>query len=562
MPGIDGPVGGVVVGNAQRQVLVTAERIVTAADGRASPYASGPRPALLLLDERVVATGGLDALRERAPEAELVDLGAATVVPGFNDAHQHPTMTAANLRGVDLSTADSADGILGALRERARSADPGEWVLGTRYDHGRATGGTPLTRWDLDELGTSHPVLLINVGAHWGVLNSAGLRAAGLSDDSEDPVGGELVRDAAGRLTGVVHEQALFDLAYPSLARRPTVLPRQDTESGLRHLEQTFRALNAAGITSVGDAMVGPDELALLQEARVRGRLTARVNALLTYPHVDTFHAAGLRTGFGDHWLRVGGVKAFADGAVAGGTCLVEQPFEGTEDHGIQTLSQDELEELALRVHGAGSRLAIHANGDRAIRLVLTALERARERTPRPGLRHRIEHCSIIDDDIVARMKALDAIAVPFGSYVAFHGDKLLDYYGADRLERMFAHRGLLDAGVAVAGSSDFPCGPYEPLVALASCVTRRSTAGRTSGRVLGGSQRITPLEALALYTTGSAHASGEAEHKGRLLPGYLADFAVLSEDPLEADTHRLPGVEVLQTWVGGRPVWRQDDPS
>ncbi|WP_263399757.1 amidohydrolase [Saccharopolyspora pogona] len=306
-------------------------------------------------------------------------------------------------------------------------------------------------------------MLLINIGAHWGVLNSVGLAAAGLSDESAAPPGGELTRDAAGHVNGVVHEQALFELAYPSLSYGRPVLLVQDGETALAQLKSTLRELNAAGITSVGDSMVGPAELTLLQEAHQRGELTARVNALLTYRHVDTFRAAGLRTGFGDHWLRIGGVKAFADGAVAGGTRLVEEPFEGTDDHGIQTLRTDELNDLALRVHAAGSRLSIHANGDRAIKLVLDTLERARAAHPVIRTAHRLEHGSMVNTEILARMKALDAIALPFGSYVAFHGDKLLDYYGADRLERMFAHRSLLDAGVSVAGSSDLPCGPFEP---------------------------------------------------------------------------------------------------
>ncbi|WP_433869920.1 amidohydrolase [Saccharopolyspora sp. CA-218241] len=517
-------------------------------------------PALTIVGDRVVATGELADARERFPEAELVDFGAATIVPGFNDAHQHPTMTAANRRGADLSGARSRAELLSALRERADEVDAGCWVIGTRYDHGRSTGGVPLTRADLDEVSGTAPILVINIGAHWGVLNSAGLAAAGLSDSSEPPPGGELTRDAAGRLTGVVHEQALFDVAYPSLSRAEPVVPPLDIGTGREQLGAVMRTLNAVGITSVGDAMVGPSELALLQSARDRGELTVRVNALLTYPHVDSLHAIGLRTGYGDHWLRIGGIKAFADGAVAGGTCLVEEPFEGTQDHGIQTLTSAELDDLARAVHAAGSRLAIHANGDRAIKLVLDALEKAREAHPEHRTAHRIEHCSVIDDEILRRMRALDAIAVPFGSYVAFHGDKLLDYYGEQRLGRMFAHRSLLDAGIAVAGSSDYPCGPFEPLTALRSTVTRESTSGRTTGQVLGAAQRITAVEALGLYTTGSAQASGEADIKGRLSPGCLADFVVLDDDPLAVDAHRLADIDVRQTWVGGRLVWSKGD--
>ena len=541
-------------------VLVTAEHIITMSDGE--PVVSANQPALAFLGEWITAVGELDQLRERFPDAEVVDFGKATIVPGFNDAHQHPTMTAANERGVDLSRASSRTELLAELRRRAATTPPGEWVLGTRYDHGKSTGGEPLTRFDLDQVSVEHPILVINIGAHWGVLNSPGLERAGFSAETPPPEGGEFGRDAAGQLTGVVHEQALFDVAYPSLARRRPVLPPQDQETALRSLRRVARRLNAAGITSVGDAMTGPDELSVLQESRRRGELTVRVNALVTFRHFDVFRESGLRSGFGDHWLRLGGVKAFADGAVAGGTCLVEEPFEGTADHGIQTLSTAELTDLVSQVHSSGNRLAVHANGDRAIKLVLDAMERAAREHPDVRVEHRIEHCSLVDGGIVARMRELGVIAVPFGSYVAFHGDKLVDYYGLNRLERMFAHRSLLDAGIPVAGSSDFPCGPFEPLLALASCVTRQSVFGRTAGQVLGGSQRISVLEALGLYTTGSARASGETAVKGRLLPGQLADFVVLSENPVRVAPQQLSSIEVLATWVGGEEVWRKGDRS
>ncbi|HZX68571.1 MAG TPA: amidohydrolase family protein, partial [Candidatus Elarobacter sp.] len=169
-----------------------------------------------------------------------------------------------------------------------------------------------------------------------------------------------------------------------------------------------------------------------------------------------------------------------------------------------------------------------------------------------PNLHHRIEHCSIVNDEILRRMKGLGAIAAPFGSYVHYHGGKLLDWYGPKRIERMFAHRSFLDYGVAVAGSSDYPCGPYQPLLALQSCVTRTGFDGTPLGR----SQRITPNEALALYTTGAAYAAGEAATKGRLAPGYLADFAVLDGDPLTVDPATLGTLGVRATYVGGAQVW------
>jgi predicted amidohydrolase YtcJ len=262
----------------------------------------------------------------------------------------------------------------------------------------------------------------------------------------------------------------------------------------------------------------------------------------------------GLESGFGSSRLRINGVKAFVDGAIGGRTCLLEEPFEGSDDRGTQTISTQDLSDLVRTVHTAGSRLGVHANGDRAIALLLDQLEAAQVELPRPEAHHRIEHCSVITEQILARMRRLGAIAVPFGSYVHYHGGNLVKWYGTQRLERMFAHRAFLDAGVAVAGSSDYPCGPFEPLLAMQSCVTRTGW----DGVPIGVSQRISSRQALELYTVGSAYASGEHASKGRLAPGYLADFVALDQGPLTADPTRLATIQVQATYVGGVHVWPQ----
>jgi predicted amidohydrolase YtcJ len=220
----------------------------------------------------------------------------------------------------------------------------------------------------------------------------------------------------------------------------------------------------------------------------------------------------------------------------------------------MQTIDTDALEELVARCHRDGVVLGVHANGDRAIRLLLTAHEKARAADPGPTrhVRHRIEHCTLVDDDILRRTASLGLVAVPFGSYARFHGDKLPGYYGTERLDRMFAHRSLLDAGIAVAGSSDYPCGPLEPLSAIASCVERRAL----DGTPVGLRQRISVGEALELYTTGAAFATGEEHLKGRLRPGMLADFVELSGDLLETAPADIARLEVRSTWVGGRCVY------
>jgi predicted amidohydrolase YtcJ len=523
--------------------LVVADRIHT--------LAGPPVQGLVLLDDRVAAAGDPRELRDRFRPDRTIEVDGV-VVPGFNDAHAHPSMTAENLLHVNCSPeiATSEDVLVELLRGEAAAVGDGQWVIGSRYDHTKTTAGRVVDRAFLDRAVPDHPLLLTHVAAHWGVLNSAGLAAAELTRSSSDPPGGALGRDGSGELTGVVYEQALFDISYPSLARGRTVVPASTLQDRLRGLARAQQMFHAAGITSMVDALCGPDDVALLAEAARTGQLTLRVAMLVAFPSYDRLAALGLQSGFGDERLRLLGVKGFVDGACAGGNCLVDEPFEGTDDHGMQTMDDDDLHALVARVAGDGVVLAVHANGDRAIRKLLDAHEAARAQGA-PPRRHRIEHCSLIDGDIVDRIRRLGLVVVPFGCYARFHGDKLVGYYGRERLERMFAHRTLLDAGIPVAGSSDYPCGPYEPLAAITSCAERQAL----DGTAIGLSQRITVPEAFGLYTTGAAYASGEERSKGTLAPGMLADFVELGRDPFQAPPAEIVDIPVRSTWSGGRLV-------
>jgi predicted amidohydrolase YtcJ len=511
--------------------------------------------AFAVSGEHVVATGGFAALRAQFPDAEVVDFGRATIVPGFNDAHMHLAMAAEDVLHLDLSVGHvrSLAVLLDHVRAEAASIPAGGWIRGSRYDDAKMSERRVLTRADLDAAAPDHPVLVVHVAAHWGVVNSLALALAGIDETMPEPPGGRFGRDAAGRLNGLMFEQALFDFANPAVARGGrTYAPESSFDDRLRGLERAQQMFHAAGITSIGDAMMGPSELALFSEARSRGTLTMRVNALVTIDHYDALRRLGLRTGFGDVHLRIGGVKAFVDGAIGGRTCLLDHPFEGRpDDYGMQTTPTAELHEIVRRVHADGNRLCVHANGDRAIALLLDGFERAYNEQPLPT-RHRIEHCSLVNESILPRMHALGAIAAPFAGYAGYHGGSLIDWYGPERVNRMFAHRWFLDAGVLVAGSSDYPCGPYEPLYGMQSCITRTGEDGVTVGAV----QRITPAEALDLYTLNAAEAAGESGVKGRLAPAYLADFVVLEEDPLHADPARLTAIGIEATYVGGVAVW------
>jgi predicted amidohydrolase YtcJ len=529
--------------------IYRARRIVTMADGDAAD-------ALVVTGERVVATGKLFELRMRYLAADVVDLGDGVIVPGFNDAHAHLAVAAEDMLHLDLSidAVSSLAEITAKLREQLARTPPGGWLRGSRYDDAKMAEGRVLTRWDLDEISRDHPILVLHVAGHWGVVNSKALELGGIDESSEAPPGGKFGRDGSGRLNGILFEMAIFDFAYPQATHLPqTIAPASTPEDRLHGLSLAMRAFHAAGITSVTDAMIGPDDITLLEESQRREQLTMRVNMLLHFEHYGLLKARAIATGSGTDRLRLGGIKTFVDGAIGGRTCLMEQPFEGTtDDFGMQTLSDAELRDVVRMTHLDGNRVCVHANGDRAIGKLLDQLEAAHAERPQAGLHHRIEHCSIVNDDILRRMKALAVIAAPFGSYVHYHGGKLLDWYGPERIERMFAHRSFIDHGIAVAGSSDYPCGPYQPLLALQSCVTRTGY----DGTPLGLSQRITAEEALALYTVNAAYASGEDGEKGRLAPGYLADFVVLDDDPLTVEPSTLGALGVRATYVGGAKVW------
>jgi predicted amidohydrolase YtcJ len=536
--------------SSNRQRIFRARRIV-AQDRRLEPE------AFATFGEWIIESGGFAHMRERFPRAEVIELDGV-VVPGFNDAHAHLAMAAEDLLHLDFSinAVHSLAEIKARIRAEAAATPTTDWIRGSRYDDAKMSEGRLLSRADLDEVAPDHPVLVLHVAGHWGVANSRALTLGGIDENTEPPEGGAFGRDGAGKLNGVLYEQAIFNFAYASVAHGGvSVAPSSTLAERLHGLNRAQTMFFAAGITSMGDALCGPADIALFAEAERLGDLKLRLNALLAVDHYEKLHDLGVRTGFGNTRLRIGGIKSFVDGAIGGRTCLLADPFEGTDYHGMQTTPTDELREIVRRSQEDGNRLCVHCNGDRALEILLTAFEDAANEFPRPGLRHRIEHCSVVNEDILRRIKRLDACAIPFAGYVAYHGSKLIEWYGEKRLERMFAHNWFLREGITVAGSSDYPCGPFEPLYGLQSMVTRRAD----DGPELGANQAVSAEEAIAIYTLGSAEAAGDAAIKGRLAPGFLADFVVLDDDPLAISASRIASIPIRATYVGAERVWSSD---
>ncbi len=500
--------------------------------------------AFAVQNGRFVAVGSTDEVRSLAgPDTEVVDARGMTVTPGFIDAHSHPAGAGlSELLHVNVGVPSIAE-IQEALRTRAAETPPGEWVIGVMYDDTKLAEGRPVTRKDLDEAAPDHPAVVRHRGGHTAVYNSAAFAVAGVTAETPDPEGGTFYREN-GELTGKVAERARYAINQ----HIPSESTREQRREGVALIS---KKMAAAGLTSVHDVSGGAESMTAYQDARRAGVLRFRT-CLFPRGGSDLYAAlktAGLRTGFGDAWLRIGAVKHFADGSASERTMRMSTPYEGRpDDYGILTMDQEEIHEAVEDAVAHGFQPAIHANGDVTIDMVLNAYERVQRRNPQDDPRFRIEHCSLVNDDLLRRIKAVGAIPTPFYTYAHYHGEKW-GSYGEEKMRHMFAHKSFLEHDIPAASASDYPPGPFPPLMAIQSMVTRKDF----DGHVWGPNQRITVGQALRVCTINGAYASFEENIKGSITPGKLADFAILAEDPHEADPDRIKEIEVVRTVAGGR---------
>jgi predicted amidohydrolase YtcJ len=509
--------------------------------------ASHPRAeAVAIAGGRFLAVGSnreIDALSTR--RTKKIDLGGQTIVPGFIDAHTHVADSGLrHLREVDCDLRSIAE-IQAAIRKRAAVTPKGEWVLGFKYDDTKTAEGRKLNRADLDAAAPHHPVLVQHRGGHTAYVNSLALERADVNDNTADPAGGQFDRDASGHVTGGLREMATEGF-YRKI---PSTATRADRREGVKLISKMFAR---TGVTSVHDAQGTPDDLRAYQDSIEAGELSIRVYCLINFKHIDEMIAAGVRTGLGNDWVRLGAMKLVCDGSISERTARLSQPYVGRpNDHGILVMDEAELYTYARKAHEAGWQIGTHANGDVAIDKTLSVYERLQREMPRQDPRFRLEHCTVINDGLVRRIKALGAIPTPFSTYVYYHGEKMREY-GPERLNSMFALRSFLDAGVRVTQASDYPPGPFEPMMALQSEVTRTDSRGN----LWGPKQRITVEEALRVGTMHGAFASFEENSKGSIEPGKLADLVVLGRDPFEENPATLITIPIERTMAGGRWVY------
>lgn len=511
----------------------------------------GSIEALAVSGNRILAVGSKRDIQGLVKKGtRVIDGNGLTILPGFIDAHSHPlSSNEAVSERVDFRQIPK---ILEALKARAARTPPGKWVFGHMYDDTKLEGGRPLTRQDLDQVSAQHPILVLHRGGHTAVVNSKAFERASLTPASADPEGGKYYRDG-GQFTGLIAEKALDVLAAVGGRAMPN---RRETQEGAR---LATKRMAAAGLTSTTDADGGMTELLGYQDARAAGELSCRIafmpSTIIEPGRSQTAYAylkeVGQRSGFGDDMLRIGAVKLYVDGSVSERTMRMSTPYAGRpNDYGILRTTPEQLKADVDDAVAHGFRIGVHANGDVAIGMVLDAYERVLANWKGPNPRLRIEHCTLINPQLLERIKKAGVVPTPFYTYVYFHDEKW-PQYGEEKLGSMFAHRSFLDYGIPVAPASDYIAGPYEPMLAVQSMVTRKGSGGK----VWGAGQKVSVAEALKICTANGAYASFEEGVKGSLTPGKLADIVMLAKDPHTTDPDSIKDIEVVRTLLGGKVV-------
>jgi predicted amidohydrolase YtcJ len=504
--------------------------------------------ALAVCSGRIVQTGTTREIEPLAGKStRRIDLAGRTVLPGFNDSHVHLIDGGTQLVEVNLRDARTPQEAAARLAAFVKTQPKGRWILGGFWDHEAWPEKVLPTRALIDSVTPDNPVFIQRIDGHMGLANSLALKLAGITAQTATPDGGAIVKDAQGEPTGMLKDNAMTLVMH--------VVPPPKIEEIIEKARAALRHAASVGVTTIQDMTASAAELRAYQALRAEGQLPVRITSHQNHG-IEGLVAAGIATGFGDDWLRIGGIKLFADGAMGSGTAAFFEPYaDDPSTSGLLIQSEQALEDRMRQADAAGFQLVVHAIGDRANATVLDIIEKLRREGGLRIGRPRIEHAQVVRDSDKARFKALGVIASIQPSHCIDDMRWAEKRIGPARVKIAYDFKSFVDAGATVSFGTDWFVEPLDPLLGLYAAVTRQFTDGTPKDGWFP-EERLTLDQAVEFYTAGSAYAEFTDDRKGRLKPGYLADFIVLSKPIFDLPPRELLDTKVQITVVGGRVVY------
>jgi predicted amidohydrolase YtcJ len=508
--------------------------------------------ALAILGDRIVAVGSkLQVDAWRGPHTRVVNAAGKRLLPGFNDAHVHFMDGGSQLDSVELNDATSPQEFARRIRERAAKTAKGGWLLGGDWDETKWNPAELPTKELIDPATPETPVAVNRYDGHMILANSVALELAGITARTPDPAGGLIVRDRQGNPTGALKDAAM-DLLFKAV-------PPPSHDQRRHAIERALEHAASVGVTSVQNMNPDYADIAIYSELLDEGKLTTRIYAAPLVTQVDDQVKIGVRRAFGGPYLRIGAVKAYADGSLGSATAYFFEPF--SDQPGNRGLLSDEMQPISLmrdrmmRADAAGLQICTHAIGDAGISTILDIYEEIEKAHGSRDRRWRIEHAQHMAAKDFDRFAQLHVIASVQPYHAIDDGRWAERRIGHDRSSRTYAFRTFLDHGVRLALGTDWNVAPLNPMLTLYAATTRATLDGKNPNGWFP-EQKLTIKEAVEAYTMGSAYAEFQENEKGSVTPGKLADMVLLSDDVLGIDPVKIRDVKVLKTWVGGKLVY------
>ncbi|MFN3840378.1 MAG: amidohydrolase [Cyclobacteriaceae bacterium] len=511
----------------------------------AQPWAEG----FAIIGDSIVAVGTRKQIQKWIGKETKVTEAAPDnlIVPGFIDCHTHFVDGGFALASVQLRDAKTKEEFIQRIADFTKTQPKGAWILNGDWDHENWGGELPTRDW-IDAVTPDNPVWINRLDGHMSLANTAALKAAGITDKVKDVPGGTLVRDKNGRLTGIFKDNAMGMISEK--------VPAPSVQQEDRALEAAMTYVAERGVTSAHN-MSG--YISVFERARIAGNLKTRIYAGMSLVNWKTLNEKAKAQGYGDKWLRFGGLKEFVDGSLGSHTAAFFEPFtDSPNDAGFFVISEDELYRRIKSADSAGLQVMTHAIGDKAIHTLLNIYERVAKENGERDRRFRIEHAQHIHPNDIGRFAKLKVIPSMQPYHAIDDGRWAEKIIGYERCKTTYAFRALLDANVKLAFGSDWFVAPPTPLEGIYAAVTRRTLDDKNpEGWV--PEQKISVEEALKAYTINAAFASFEEGIKGSLEPGKLADYVILEDDITRIDPVAIRNVKVLKTVVGGNAVFERN---